>query len=72
MKKDEDISRVKINSCKTGLPPPPQVKKYSDRNAAIKNCLEEYLREKAKNADDQEEEEEEEGEEDQPENQRDK
>lgn len=62
LKKDEDISRAKINSCNTGLPSSPKVKKYRDRDFAIKNSIEEYLRVKAKETDDQDEDEEEEDE----------
>lgn len=56
LKKDEDLSRVKMHSCNTGLPAAPKTKVYRDRDIAIKNCIEEFLDAKSKQADDQDEE----------------
>lgn len=62
LKKDEDLSRIKMHSCNTGLPAAPKAKVYRDRDNAIKNCIEDYL-EKTNKADEQDEEKEEEKEE---------
>lgn len=56
LKKDEDIARVKINSCVTGLPAPPQLRKYKDRTTAIKNSVNEYVTKIAEKKDDSDDE----------------
>lgn len=44
LKKDEDISRVKMLSCNSGYPAPPQKPKYAQQQAAIKCSVQTYLK----------------------------
>lgn len=45
LKKDEDITRTKMISCKSELPAPPQKRKDAEIEAAIKNIVLTYVKE---------------------------
>lgn len=44
LKKDEDITRVKMISCRSGLPAAPKKRKDAEIDAAIKNVVLEYVK----------------------------
>lgn len=63
LKKDEDITRVKMISCRSGLPAPPKKRKDAEYDSAIKNVVLEYVKNTEADAEKNKCEEEEEGEE---------